>query len=137
MPQKDLVGKFHFLEILPKPKHLQKGLIYRSCKYEYQNVVPVRYGPVMVSLELSINIAPLLSIFFLSFCSTLSPTFPLCLRFSPPIRAYLGQADWHQDFFVHLQRASDAGASANRHNQNSGDTTRVRGLLWDCNLLRL
>lgn len=55
-----LVGKFHFSEILPKPKPLQEGLVYRatrSCKSEYQNVFPVRYGSVLVSLELSMNIA--------------------------------------------------------------------------------
>lgn len=28
VPHKDLVGEFHFSEILPKPKPLQKGLIY-------------------------------------------------------------------------------------------------------------
>lgn len=79
VPQKDLVGEFHFSEILPKPKPLQKGLIHaiaRSCKSEYQNVFPVRYGPVVVSLGLSINIAPLLSIFSISFCSRILEFLP-------------------------------------------------------------
>lgn len=59
VPPKDLVGKFHFSEILPTPKPLQKCLIYRttrSCKSEYQNVFPVIYHPVVVSLELSVSL---------------------------------------------------------------------------------
>ena len=132
VPQKDLVGKIHCSESLPKPIPLQKGLIYRttrSCKSEYQKVFPVRYGLFVVSLELCINIA----FHFLHFILLhLIPNISFVSVFFTS-SLYLPGASWlAPGIFVHLHTMSMMGASANCHHLKSGYTARVMGLLWDC-----
>lgn len=140
VPWKGLVGKFHFSEILPNPKLLQKGLIYRttrSCKSDIKmssSKIRSSCGVTgIVYKHCSIAFYYLLHFILLH---------PIPNVFSVPVfftsNSYLPGASWlAPGVFVHLHTVSETGASANCHDQNSGDTARIMGLLWDCNLSRL